>query len=66
MSGTKECFWTRVSFLGWLAGWPDEFEKKIAQNVAQPIFLSKLMQNLTIEKRSPKIWTTSVIFIHPS
>jgi hypothetical protein len=25
------------------AGWPDEFVKKIAQNVAQPIFLVKII-----------------------
>jgi hypothetical protein len=25
-----------------LAGWPDEFAEKVAQNVAQPIFIAKI------------------------
>jgi hypothetical protein len=38
-------------------GWPDEFVKKSPKNVAQSIFLSKLIQNLYL---NPKLWATSV------
>jgi hypothetical protein len=36
------------------AGWQDEFVKKIAQNVAQPIFLPKLKHNRNCGKKWPK------------
>jgi hypothetical protein len=35
------------------AGWPDEFVKKIARNVAQPL-LPKFMHILNWEKVAPK------------
>jgi hypothetical protein len=43
------------------AGRSDEFLKKVAQNVAQPIFLSKLIA-VTVGNSSPSICATSVIF----
>jgi hypothetical protein len=36
--------------------------EKIAQNVAQTIFLSQLILNIYHEKSSPKIWATSLLF----
>jgi hypothetical protein len=39
--------------------------KKIAQNVAQPIFLSKSTHNHTRGKNIPKKWATSVFFNLP-
>jgi hypothetical protein len=47
------------------SGWPDEFVEKIAQNVAQYIFVRiNAYTPLTVEKKlhSPKILATSVIF----
>jgi hypothetical protein len=43
-------------------GWPDEFVKKITQNVAQPIFCQTLCTTVTVEYSCLKIWVTSVIF----
>jgi hypothetical protein len=41
-------------------GWPDEFVKKIAQNVAQTIFI-KINAQLYHGKTLLNIWATSVI-----
>jgi hypothetical protein len=50
----KVMFWTENWFL-WRrrccqAGWPDEFVKKIAQNVAQPIFCENHYTACNMEK----------------
>jgi hypothetical protein len=45
---------TPVTLPACRSGWPDEFEKKIAQNVAQAIFYPNLYKNW--------FWATSVIF----
>jgi hypothetical protein len=37
---------------GSYAGWPDEFVKKIAQNVAKPVFLQNY-KSYFVEKSSP-------------
>jgi hypothetical protein len=36
--------------------------EKIAQNVAQPIFLQNLCIPFSVEKRTSKFWATFVIF----
>jgi hypothetical protein len=42
-------------------------KKKITQNAAQPVFLSKLMHNFYRRKiHSTKIWATTVIFTNLS
>jgi hypothetical protein len=43
-------------------GWPDELVKKVAQNVAQHIFLSKVINIFHCGKNSSKIWAASLIF----
>jgi hypothetical protein len=37
----------------------EQFVKKIAQNVAQPIVLTKTMHNLNRAKSGPKMWAIS-------
>jgi hypothetical protein len=44
------------------AGWPDEFAKKIARNVAEHIFVQNYVMYFFREKSGPKVWATSVIF----
>jgi hypothetical protein len=44
------------------AAWPDSFVIKIARNVTQNTFLSKLMHYLSRGKNSPKMWAISTIF----
>jgi hypothetical protein len=44
-------------------GWPDEFEKKIAQNVTQSIFCQNQCSTFTVESSSPKVWVIFVICI---
>jgi hypothetical protein len=41
---------------------PDDFGKKIAQNVAQPMFSQNYFITCTVEKSSQKIWATCAIF----
>jgi hypothetical protein len=50
--------WSYVGNVGsrYVAGWPDEFGKSIAQNVAQPIFWSKLKHYFYRGEEYLKIW----------
>jgi hypothetical protein len=43
-------------------GGPEEFVKKNAQNVAQPIVCKKYYITLATEKSNPKTWATIVSF----
>jgi hypothetical protein len=44
------------------AGWPDEFSEKNRPKYKPNQFLPKLTFNFFVEKSSPKIGTTTVIF----
>jgi hypothetical protein len=61
LSQIKRC-WTSLSATtaaGRVSRWVSD---KIAQNVAQPVFSSRLLHSLHRGKSSPKMWATSVIF----
>jgi hypothetical protein len=49
--------------LGLVAGWPDEFVKKVAQNVAQPVFVKATTSE--IFKTQPKKASTERSIIRP-
>jgi hypothetical protein len=42
--------WMFTPLSAYLPGWPDEFDTKVAQNEAQPIFCTKLNITFTVEK----------------
>jgi hypothetical protein len=44
-------------------GWPDEFAKKVVQNVAQPMFAK--INTLIAYNNSPGIWASFVIKKYP-